>query len=139
MPTNTLISVLGHSYGSPREIPGKDDQPGAGLRFWTTEKPIKGNGKVFISWECAVWGLEAKWLLESVKKGSLLLVSGVGLTMEEFKKQDGTASRHLKILRVSSARCLDARDDQAAPADQPAKIGQPTTPTTVDGDSDPPF
>jgi single-stranded DNA-binding protein len=44
------------------------------------------------------WGDDAKYLISGkVKKGSLIWVSGQ-LMLEEYKKQDGTADKRLKVI-----------------------------------------
>ena len=44
------------------------------------------------------WGENAKHLIKSkVKKGSLIWVSG-SLILEEYRKQDGTADKRLKVI-----------------------------------------
>jgi single-stranded DNA-binding protein len=109
--------------------------------LWTSENTGKKddagkNVKAFTSVSAFVNGLEAEWLAKSVKKGSLVFVTGTG-RIDKFTKQDGTDSHSILISRVGTARCLDEKEDASAQT-KPAETAPGTRSTAAEEDS-PPF
>jgi len=137
LPTNINASVVCHLSHTPELKYGANERPYCKVSGWTADSIKQKDGerkKEFTSIEGLVGGKPAEWLARDCKKGSMVLLTGKA-RVRAYTNKEGQAKGVLDFLEITTAMCLDAKEEgqDAAPAAAPQKKAAPAD----DGESAP--